>query len=135
MKKIVWTDKYSVGVNSIDIQHRKIIELINILIEHHNDTADSDTVFNVLQEMMKYAQKHLDDEEKLLEKYEYPELMQHAAIHVAYLERVAEFSFEVMALNNDISTELLEFLKNWWIQHILQEDMKYRPFFEQQGVK
>jgi len=135
MKKLVWTDEYSVGVKSLDEQHKKIIELINTLIEHHNDSVDSDTIFNVLQEMMKYAQKHLDDEEKLLEGYEYPDLMRHTSVHVAYLERVSEFSFEVMAHNNDISAKLLEFLKDWWIQHILHEDMQYRSFFELKGVK
>jgi len=28
MNKIVWTDEYSVGVASLDEQHKKIIELI-----------------------------------------------------------------------------------------------------------
>ena len=113
----------------------KIIELINILIEHHNDSVESDTIFNVLQEMMKYAQKHLDDEEQLLEGHDYPDLMQHTAVHIAYLEKVSEFSFEIMAHNNNISLKLLEFLKNWWIQHILHEDMKYKPFFQKRGLK
>jgi hemerythrin len=135
MNKIVWTNDYSVGVHSLDEQHKKIIELINILIEHHNDSVDSETVFNVLQEMMKYAQQHLDDEEQLLEGNDYPDLMRHTSVHIAYLEKVSEFSFEVMAHNNNVSTQLLEFLKDWWIHHILHEDMKYRPFFELKGIQ
>jgi len=134
MEKIIWSDEYSVGVKSLDEQHQKIIKLINTLIDHHNDDVKSDTISEVLQEMVKYAQQHLDYEEQLLEKHEYPKLMQHAAIHVEYLEQVASFSFDIMAQDNSIPTNLLEFLHEWWVRHILYEDMKYRPFFKLKGV-
>jgi len=96
MKKIVWTKEYSVGVKSLDEQHIKIIELINTLIDHHNDGVKSETIADVLQQMVKYAQNHLDYEEELLEKHHYPKLMQHASIHIEYLKNVADFSFDIL---------------------------------------
>ncbi|MBF0266349.1 MAG: bacteriohemerythrin [Gammaproteobacteria bacterium] len=135
MEKINWTNEYSVGVKALDDQHKEIIRLINTLIEGSNDTVDSAITFNVLTEMMTYAQKHLDFEENLLEQHHYFDLMNHAAKHVRYLEKVAKFSFGTMARDENIPKDLLEFLQNWWLHHILEEDMQYKAFFKERGIK
>jgi hemerythrin-like metal-binding protein len=134
MKKIIWTDDFSVGVNSIDEQHKKIIELINTLINLKNESVESQKIYNVLQEMMLYAQKHLDYEESMLEEHGYPNLMQHASVHVKYIKRVSELSFAIMAQDNQAPEKLLLFLQDWWVHHILYDDMQYRSFCEQKEV-
>lgn len=40
-----------------------------------------------------------------------------------------------MAGKDSVLAELLEFLRDWWIHHILEEDMQYRSFFVERGVK
>jgi len=134
MEKINWTDEFSVGVKALDDQHKQIIDLINILIDSSNRSVNSETIFNVLKQMMSYAQKHLDFEEQLLEEHKYFDLMNHAATHVKYLEKVAKFSFDTMAHDESIPEALLEFLQNWWQHHILEDDMKYKAFFKERGI-
>jgi len=30
--------------------------------------------------------------------------------------------------------DVMEFLKNWWVGHILHKDMKYSAFFNEKGL-
>ena len=67
MDKIIWSKDFSVGCEAIDEQHKKIVELINILIVHHNASVHSETIAYVINELMLYSLHHLEYEEKLLE--------------------------------------------------------------------
>jgi len=136
MKTIIWRDEYSVGVKALDEQHLKIVQLINNLIKHHDADADADSeiISEALDEMIKYIQQHLDYEEKLLKENNYPDFSDHASGHLKYIEQVTQLSFKMMAGDNNIRVELLKFLNNWWEEHILIEDQKYQPYFEQKGI-
>ena len=72
MNKIKWTDEFSVGVNSLDEQHKKLIGIINQLIEHHDDANSSGDISPFLTEMLEYAFTHFCDEEQLLLEHDYP---------------------------------------------------------------
>lgn len=128
MQKISWSDKFSVGFESIDNQHAKIIQLINTLIEHQNDSMDSKIMVDTIAELLKYSSQHLEYEEKLLKSLEYPEYTQHKEFHVEYVEVIAGYSIEAITTKNMSPTVFMEFLKHWWTEHILKEDMKFKPF-------
>ena len=130
MDKIIWSKDFSVGNIFIDEQHKKIVELINILIVHHNASVHSETLAYVINELMLYSQHHLEYEEKLLEEYQYPELSQHKKVHLKYKKEVADIAMKVANYDKEMPVELLEFLKEWWFNHILKEDMAYKRFLE-----
>jgi len=130
MDKIIWSKDFSVGNILIDEQHKKIVELINILIVHHNASVHSETLAYVINELMLYSQHHLECEEKLLEELQYPELSQHKKVHLKYKKKVTDIAMKVTNYDKEMPVELLEFLKDWWFNHILKEDMAYKPFLE-----
>jgi hemerythrin len=37
--------------------------------------------------------------------------------------------------NRNVPEELLSYLGEWWMGHILNEDMKYKSHFEEKGVR
>jgi len=128
MDKISWSDKFSVGLKSIDEQHIKIIELINTLIEHQNAPLDSDIMMDTITKLLKYSSQHLEYEEKLLKSLEYPVYKEHKELHSEYVETISGYTIEAINSKKIDVIVFLNFLKHWWSEHILIEDMKFKPF-------
>lgn len=133
MKNIDWKPEYSVGVGRLDKQHQKIIQVINRLIENPNLFDNYEGLNDVLLELTNYVSQHFLLEEQLLEENGYPDLLKHSEKHTAYGVRVAQYCLDTLHEKSN-PEELLQFLSKWWIDHILYEDMKYKPFFKSRGV-
>ena len=50
-------------------------------------------------------------------------------------KRIADFCKESLHEKSEVPDELMAFLTDWWTNHILHEDMKYKAFFEEKDVK
>ena len=125
MKIIDWTPSFSVGDERMDAQHRKIIQLINDLIEAQNSDELPDRLHQALYDMFEYSRGHLHDEEQLLRRIGYPDIDQHLAAHEAYIERMSLLSIAATGDESVTSLETIRFLREWWENHILKEDMAY----------
>ena len=124
---IIWQDSYSVGIELMDQHHRKIIQCINDLIVQNHKQSNSEKNAELLNRLSEYSSEHLAVEEALLKKYDYPEFAEHKQQHESYLE-----SLDTLITEREITTvdsHLLEFLHGWWLNHILDEDMRYKAFF------
>jgi len=62
----------------------------------------------------------------------YPRLAEHAAEHEKFSTRVVEMLRDVSVDKPTLPLELLTFLKNWLIEHILTTDADYGKFFKTQ---
>ncbi len=128
MKEISWDSSFSVGLESIDLQHKEIIKLINTLITNSEATVRSETISEVLTRLTKYAGEHFRSEERLLEKYGYSDIEDHRQEHNAYREKIVRLCVATMAEVNNVPDELLLYLREWWVKHILESDMAYKSF-------
>jgi len=126
MNKITWKDEYSIGHEEIDDQHKKIVELINELDE--SDSPEITT--SIISKVNGYVRHHLDYEEQLLQSLGYPEFEQHKELHIHYSKEISNLTVQATFLDNFAPAELLEFLKQWWDNHILIEDRKYKAFIQ-----
>jgi len=133
-KKLIWSDDFSVGVFTLDEQHKNLIKLINRLAIISNITVDSEVVSDVLSEMHRYTIEHLNFEEQLLEIFNYPEIEEHKLKHSEFLENIGNFSMDVMNGEKKAPANILKYLNGWLTNHILLEDMKYSQFFKDKEV-
>jgi len=115
MKAIIWSDEYSVGVQKLDEQHKKIINFINELLKHPDISTPSETLHNILDEMCKYAKEHLDYEESLLKEINYPELDDHQKSHEQSIDVMADYTIDTTLGDSAIPDKLLTFLNEWWL--------------------
>ena len=134
MEKIVWHESFSVGVSKLAEQHKSIIKLINMLHRDPEATVNSETVSELLDRMTTYAGEHFNTEEQLLAEHEHPDLSAHKAKHRNYRKQVVALCMDTMNNQNSVPAEALQYLKQWWISHIQETDMKYRSFFEKRGI-
>jgi len=131
MNEINWSHEYSVGNQSLDNQHQKIISLINQLIKLENSTFSFDQLKKLINELNQYASEHLEYEETLLNQLDYPDYNNHILKHQLYKETIKRFSDKCL-LHKEKSVVLsyTQFLYHWWNEHILKEDMQYKNFID-----
>jgi hemerythrin-like metal-binding protein len=136
MEPVQWSEKFSVGVRELDEQHQQLIKLLNLLISTQG-TANtrSETISDTLMAMTHYAQAHFKAEERLMEAYGFPGLEEQKIQHRDFRKKTVAFSTATYYGIDQVPEALLEYLVEWWVQHILEDDMAYRSFFKDKGVE
>lgn len=128
MPRIGWDDSFSVGVEEIDEQHRRWIEIINELHDSIMDrTVSVKTTDRILCAMIDYAHFHFAFEEDYLKKINYPDLKKHHYQHEFFTKNLVAKLQEERAGGLVMNTEVMRILMNWLQEHIQEEDMKYSP--------
>lgn len=134
MPLIEWTQELSVGVEEIDGQHKKLVNLINLLHDSMKIGKGRDVLGQVLNELADYTVYHFETEEKLLMKYMYPSYAMHKKEHNELTKRVQEIKAKFEQGDTALTVEFMGFLKDWLNNHILQDDKKYSAFLNSKGV-
>lgn len=131
---ISWSETYSVHVSTIDRQHQQLFEAVNELNDALATGQGNEVVGDVLQKLLAYTMSHFAAEEKLLEKYNYPDLEAHRARHRELVTKVNKLHDDYKAGNIGVSVSLMLFLQSWWKEHILGVDHKYSGYLNEKGV-
>jgi len=134
METIKWNDDLSVGVAEMDSQHQKLVGMLNRLIREQKSLTDPATIAELLTEMTDYAQEHFRAEEYLMSEYGYKHKDLQVLQHDAFMTKTLEFCSATQIGTNILSMALLDYLRTWLVDHILDEDMKYKSFFGSKGV-
>lgn len=135
MEMIQWEESYSVGNQLIDTQHKKLLEMINLMIEYEEARVDSEIISELLSRMTEYARYHFEAEESYMEQITYPHLENHKEEHKQFRLKVGAFCQKTMSRDPSVPEKILQFLAKWLIHHILHSDMKYKMFFESKHEK
>src|ERR1035437_2387744 len=86
---IQWdNDKYSVKINSIDEQHKKLVELTNILFNAIIKEEGYQNCASMISELVKYTQFHFSTEEEYFKKFAYPQIVEHINEHTKLIEQI-----------------------------------------------
>lgn len=135
MALISWDTSYSVNIKEIDSQHKKLVAMINTLYDKINEGHKKEAVESVIDELVKYTFYHFSFEESLLAKHSYAELSKHSKFHNEMIEKIKFFMLQLQRGDQDLSDEMLSYLKSWLINHICTEDKKYADYLNAKGVK
>ena len=124
---IAWKDYYSVGDESLDAQHKQLLGIINELYSAIEQGADRLAVRPILDRLLQYTLTHFKHEEEVMSAHDYPGLAQHKAFHDKMRQRTIDY-----CENADLVTgrDLFSFLKQWWCNHIQEQDKDYAPYLK-----
>lgn len=130
-----WSNQFCLGIGSIDKQHQKLINSINGL--HHSmiSEAGDENLSKILKELIDYTDSHFKYEEKLFQLHGYPLSEEHQKHHQELISQIVEYSNNFDSGKQAMSSDIMNFLKNWLMNHILKEDKEYVAFFKDKGVK
>ena len=132
---IEWKDEYNVGIESIDSQHRKLVNLINQLQTAVDYSTGEEFEREALDELVDYTKTHFEYEEGLMAQYDYPELEPHKALHRKMIAKVEEVLAEYEQDQDRAMNNALSFLQGWLINHINGTDKQYSDFLIGKGAR
>ena len=135
MDLITWTSDLSIGINSIDEQHKVIINMINSLNVALDDGSSHQVIPEIFDSLAVYIKTHMDYEESLFQQYVYVESKSHIEEHTKLKHQVFELQERMKGGDFMVGIELISFLKDWLNHHILEIDMAYSEFLISKGVK
>ena len=121
-----FTNKYVIGVEHIDAEHRRLFEIVKEANEVlHNDFMHDkyDQIINILEKLVEYTKVHFADEEAYMESINYDGLEAQKKAHAMFIEKVENINLEEVDENQDeYLGGLLNFLLDWLVNHILKMD-------------
>lgn len=120
-----WEETYSVGIQEVDRHHEHLIGLLNGTYQAFvTDTQKTDLKV-VIDELIDYATYHFAAEEKLMADVGYLHLKEHLVEHETFIQQVLALSQEHQTCRTALSLELIVFLRDWLLGHIMRCDRGY----------
>lgn len=135
MARFVWDSKMSVSVQKFDDSHKKLVDMVNELDDAMRAGKGKDVMEKILGGLVSYTATHFGDEEKLMLGHKYAGYIAHKAEHDALVKKVVQFQGDFHNGKIAMSVEVMQFLKDWLVNHIMGTDKKYGPFLNNLGVK
>jgi|APDOM4702015159_1054818.scaffolds.fasta_scaffold390633_1 methyl-accepting chemotaxis protein/hemerythrin len=130
-----WDEKYSVGVLSIDNQHKEILSIMGRLLDAMKKGQASEISAGIIHELEKYAASHFQKEEFFFHRFNYIGLSDHIIEHQNFKDKIRVLKSDLHSGKITLSFELLNFLKDWIDHHILVIDKAYSECFRLNGLK
>ena len=127
-KFVEWTPKLELHVPLVDREHKLLVEYINELHQAMTHNKPASEMIGVLKKLRDYTATHFGDEERLFNVPSYKAAAEHMKIHKKFVAKLDEVEGQLRMGTATVSMDLLTFLKDWLVQHIMGTDPTYLPF-------
>jgi hemerythrin-like metal-binding protein len=132
-QNLAWREDFATGVAEIDEQHMILVHTLNEAATKLIHDTSQETLEQITQDLLSYALYHFETEEELMQRYGYAEAADDAAEQ--HLSQHRAFSAKVVSVRDGLksgmkitASDLLDFLNNWLVNHILNTDKKLGAF-------
>jgi hemerythrin len=125
-----WSDEFSVGVEEIDDDHKRLLRLLKELQTAVEAGERREVLGKVLDELIHYVNYHFAHEEALFLRTNYPGHRAHERKHQALTTTALAIreDFQLSA-SMALPRQVLEFLNNWLCEDILGADRDFGAYF------
>lgn len=126
MEIIEWQDKFSVGNDEIDSQHKGLFEILNSIVRDHYPNVRSPKLDELFKKFEEYADKHFSFEQEYMKQIDYPCYETQISQHEYYMNKLSELMRDEFTVPNDVHN----FLRNWLVNHVLKCDGQIREYVQ-----
>ena len=122
-----WNDNFAIGIDEIDAQHRRLVELINLLVSHLAYQSDVPTLNSVFEQLRDYAAVHFETEERYWRRaFDGDEWERaHRQSHAGFVDKLRDLKAEEARQPLETVIEHIAFyLTHWLALHILESDRR-----------
>lgn len=135
MNLITWDEKFSVHITQFDAEHKKLIRILNSLIQAVVEKRANEVLSPLLDQLIVYTETHFASEESAMRKYSFPGFEEHRTEHENFKMKVLAFQKDFRTGKALLSISVLKFLYEWLLFHIQGADAQYSDFFRNQGMR
>ncbi|MES9811707.1 MAG: bacteriohemerythrin [Candidatus Thiodiazotropha sp.] len=130
MINIDWDNKFEVGHERIDSEHRVFLNLIRTISAEVEENGNKERILRLLAELAKYAEFHFLSEENEMLRVDYPEYEEHHHEHERLLAKFTDMmtQFRTGTLPLDSITE---FIFSWFALHTTQVDKRLGQYIQE----
>lgn len=134
--ELLWKNELLIGFEPINKQHQEIFNAVNKFIEEIESHHPASSRFaELLSKLMDVGLVHFKEEEKDMSAHNYPKLAEHIKLHKAYIYKIAIFNANFLKYEPKALEEVIEFLKDWWVNHIKTMDMDYKNYMQNKKMR
>lgn len=122
-----WNENLETGLPQIDEQHRRLVQLLNLLAGHVAYRADLPTLTSIFDDLAQYAVYHFTSEEAVWHKFLPGDAWEteHTAMHRDFVAEVQRLRAEAVSkATEEVVEDVLAFLCHWLAFHILDSDKR-----------
>ncbi len=140
---IKWDNRFSVGHNTIDAEHKLLLTTINALEIALHHPEDKEPLLFFIDQLHEFALTHFHHEETLQLKHLFPFREENARGHeylIVDLNRIRDDVYRIakkatLSVTDiaDLHNHTTYLAKDWLIAHLLKEDLKMKGFMGDDG--
>ena len=121
---LTWSDQLLVGIDSVDRQHQRLVDLINRLDEVVALGEDHQTLLETVNQLVEYTVYHFNHEEELMQNagYNLDMMTRHHQQHQEFIDKMLRVQADAQLDASVVSKDLLNFLVDWLCHHTLKTD-------------
>ena len=134
MKTFDWDESYDVKVERFNDQHKHLFQIVKDLYAAMENKDDRLALAQIINNLIRYSREHFTEEEVALLNTQYPTYEKHRKQHKAFIDKIEQFAADYNSGQHLLHFDILLFLKNWVLQHILVADKAFGEHLNSNGI-
>ena len=115
----------------LEKEHQQLIDLIDDLDKCVLKGNSINQVTKYLDAFVTLAEDEFKNEERIMEAYKYPEIIDHKKEHVRLLEQLRSVHSKLSKGHTPFGKDYMQWLRNWLEAHLLDADNRLEEFLYQ----
>ncbi len=135
----MWKDKYRIGVELIDQQHKELFGRVSNFLQAVQGEGrweeKLEQVKSTMEFMQNYVVEHFAAEEQFQREISFPEYETHKRVHDDFKATVNDYAarFAQAGYSQDLVQEFGAKLMTWLIMHVAAADQRIGAYVRKQG--
>lgn len=127
-----WSEKLSVDVKEIDMQHRELFKRVNRLTDAVRERKGKEEISEIIKFLETYVAEHFGTEEKYMSKHNFSSFLYHKGQHSEFINRFNDIKkrYEAQGPSDEMISNINTMLENWLLSHIAVVDRKMTSFLK-----
>ena len=125
MELFKWYKTYSVNNEELDNHHKTLCKIINKLYENCLVNNQANCLDPIVEELVSYSNYHFSAEDQHMRNIGYKDIDKHIIEHNDFKQRALQLQQVVNKNDIELTKELVIFLGNWFLHHVMEEDKKF----------
>ncbi len=124
MPDYTWQEFLRIGVDELDDQHKRLLDIANDFQDALRSGRDRQAVHEAARALRAYAGEHFTAEERYMASIAFPGLEEHRQRHEELLRKAAGFVDTLQAGGDVAARDMDVFIKTWILNHVLALDIE-----------